>query len=266
MTKKESYPSDLTDEQFEFIKQFLPKSNQFGRPSLDLRQVLNALLYVVVGGIAWRMLPKEFPCWKSVYHYFWKWRKSNDWQRVYEALHELERVRQGKAAAPSAGCLDSQSVKNVGGEQQARGYDAGKQITGRKRHLPVDTLGLPIAVKVTAASESDQAGARKLFSAATDKLKSIKKIWVDGTYRGATWHAEVKEQYGIELEVKNNDTGVKGFVVQAKRWVVERTFGWFVQSRRLVREYEKLTDSTEAMIHLTMIRILVKRLAPDFSD
>ena len=125
MTKKESYPSDLTDEQFEFIKQFLPKSNQFGRPSLDLRQVLNALFYVVVGGIAWRMLPKEFPCWKSVYHYFWKWRKTNDWQRIYEALHELERVRQGKAAKPSAGCLDSQSVKNVGGRQPARGYDAG---------------------------------------------------------------------------------------------------------------------------------------------
>ena len=266
MTKKESYPSDLTDEQFEFIKQFLPKSNQFGRPSLCLRQVLNALFYVVVGGIAWRMLPKEFPCWKSVYHYFWKWRKSNDWQRVYEALHELERMRQGKAAAPSAGCLDSQSVKNVGGEQEARGYDAGKQITGRKRHLLVDTLGLPIAVKVTAASASDQAGARQLFSAAKDKLKSIKKIWVDGTYRGEAWHREVKEEYGIELEVKKNETGVKGFVAVAKRWVVERTFGWFVQSRRLVREYEKLPESTEAVIHLTMIRMLVRRLAPDFSD
>ena len=266
MTKKESYPSDLTDEQFEFIKQFLPKSNQFGRPSLCLRQVLNALFYVVVGGIAWRMLPKEFPNWKSVYHYFWKWRKSNDWQRVYEALHELERVREGKAKEPSAGCLDSQSVKNVAGKQAARGYDAGKQITGRKRHLLVDTLGLPIAVKVTAASESDQAGARKLFSEAQAKLQSIKKIWVDGTYRGVAWHTEVKEQYGIELEVRKNKTGVKGFVVQAKRWVVERAFGWLVQSRRLVREYEKLAESTEAMIHLTMIRILVRRLVPDFSD
>ncbi|MCY7345624.1 MAG: IS5 family transposase, partial [Pyrinomonadaceae bacterium] len=177
-----------------------------------------------------------------------------------------ERERQGRRKEPSAGCLDSQSVKNVGGEQEARGYDAGKKITGRKRHLLVDTIGLPIAVKVTAASESDQAGARKLFSEERDKLKSIKKVWVDGTYRGVEWHAEVKADYGIELEVKQNEPGVKGFVAVAKRWVVERTFGWLVQSRRLVREYEKLAGSTEAMIHLTMIRILVRRLAPDFSD
>ena len=125
---------------------------------------------------------------------------------------------------------------------------------------------MPIAVKVTAASASDQAGARKLFSAAKDKLQSIKKIWVDRISRGEAWHREVKEEYGIELEVKKNETGVKGFVAVAKRWVVERTFGWFVQSRRLVREYEKLPESTEAVIHLTMIRMLVRRLAPDFSD
>lgn len=144
--------------------------------------------------------------------------------------------------------------------------DAGKKITGRKRHLLVDTIGLPIAVKVTAASESDQAGARKLFAEAKDKLENILKIWVDGTYRGEEWHKEVKETYGIQLEVKQNEPGVKGFVAVAKRLVVERTFGWLVQSRRLVREYEKLAESTEAMIHLTMIRILVRRLAPDFSD
>ncbi len=172
----------------------------------------------------------------------------------------------GRGRQPSAGCLDSQSVKNVGGKQEARGYDAGKKITGRKRHLLVDTIGLPIAVKVTAASESDQAGARKLFAEEKDKLENILKIWVDGTYRGEQWHKEVKETYGIQLEVKQNEPGVKGFVAVAKRWVVERTFGWLVQSRRLVREYEKLAESTQAMIHLTMIRILVRRLAPDFSD
>jgi len=233
---------------------------------LNIHEVLNAIFYVVVGGIAWRMLPKDFPCWKSVYHYFRSWRRSGDWERIYDALHELERERQGRHKEASAGCLDSQSVKNVGGEQEARGYDAGKKITGRKRHLLVDTIGLPIAIKVTAASESDQAGARKLFSEERDKLKSIKKVWVDGTYRGVEWHAEVKADYGIELEVKQNEPGVKGFVAVAKRWVVERTFGWLVQSRRLVREYEKLAESTEAMIHLTMIRILVRRLAPDFSD
>ncbi len=261
MTKKQKYPSDLTDEQVEFIKQFLPESSDFGRPSLDIRQVLNAIFYVIVGGIAWRMLPTDLPNWKSVYHYFWKWRKSGEWKRIYQALREVERLRQGREKQASAGCLDWQSGKNVGGKQEARGYDAGKRITGRKRHLLVDTLGMPMVVKVTAASESDQAGARVLFAENREQLKSVKKIWVDGTYRGEDWHKEVKRDYGIELEVSRNPAGVKGFVVQAKRWVVERTFGWSIQARRLAREYEKLAESSEAMMYLTMIRILVRRLA-----
>ena len=173
----------------------------------------------------------------------------------------MERVRQGRTAAAGAGSLDSQSVKNVGGKQAARGYDAGKKITGRKRHLLVDTIGLPIALKVTAASASDQAGARSLFAANKEKLKDLKKIWVDGTYRGVEWHTQVKEEYGIELEVSKNPEGIKGFIAQAKRWLVERTFGWLIQSRRLAREYEKLAESSEAMIYLSMIRILVRRLA-----
>jgi putative transposase len=207
------------------------------------------------------MLPKDFPNWKSVYHYFWKWRQSGDWERIYQALRQLERLRQGREKEASAGSLDSQSVKNVGGKQEARGYDAGKRITGRKRHLLVDTIGLPIALKVTAASASDQAGARSLFAEHKEKLKNLKKVWVDGTYRGVEWHAEVKEEYGIELEVSKNPERVKGFIAQAKRWLVERAFGWFIQSRRLTREYEKLPQSSEAMLYLSMIRILVRRLA-----
>ncbi len=261
MTKQQKYPTDLTDEQIEFIKQFLPASSGFGRPPLEIAQILNALFYVVVGGIAWRMLPKDFPNWKSVYHYFWKWRRSGDWERIYNALRELERLRQGREKEASAGSLDSQSVKNVGGKQEERGYDAGKQITGRKRHLLVDTIGLPIALKVTAASASDQSGARSLFAGNKEKLKNLKKVWVDGTYRGVEWHKEVKEEYGIELEVSKNPEGVKGFIAQAKRWLVERTFGWFIQSRRLAREYEKLAESSEAMLYLSMIRVLVRRLA-----
>lgn len=261
MTKQQKYPSSLTDEQIEFIKQFLPKSSNFGRPSLEIAQVLNAIFYVVVGGIAWRMLPADFPNWKSVYHYFWKWRRSGDWERIYQALRQLERERQGRREEASAGSLDSQSVKNVGGKQEARGYDAGKKITGRKRHLLVDTIGLPIAIKVTAASQSDQAGAKALFAENTEKLKNLKKVWVDGTYRGVQWHEQIKDEYGIELEVSKNPEGVTGFIVQAKRWLVERTFGWFIQSRRLAREYEKLTESSEAMMYLSMMRILVRRLA-----
>jgi transposase len=261
MMKKQIYPTDLTDEQFEFIKEFLPVSNGQGRPPLNIHEVLNAIFYVVVGGIAWRMLPTDFPCWKSVYHYFRSWRQSGQWERIYNALRELERERQGRSKEASAGSLDSQSVKNVGGKQEARGYDAGKKITGRKRHLLVDTIGLPIAVTVTAASVSDQAGARKLFADGEEKLRNLKKIWVDGTYRGVEWHKEVKQEYGIELEVSRNPEGVKGFVAQAKRWLVERTFGWFIQSRRLAREYEKLAEGSEAMLYLSMIRVLVRRLA-----
>lgn len=259
--KKQTYPTDLTDEQWEFIKQYLPAAKETGRPRLDLRVVLNALFYVVVGGIAWRMLPHEFPAWKSVYHYFWLWRKSGVWQQIYEALFGLERVRQGRSPAPSAGCLDSQSVKNVGGKQAERGFDAGKKVTGRKRHVLSDTLGLPRAVLITAASASDQAGAKQLLAENQAQLQGLQKVWVDGTYRGQDWHAEVKQEYGIELEVVKNPDGIKGFVVQAKRWVIERTFGWFSQARRLVREYEKLPESSVAMIYLTMIRILLRRLA-----
>ncbi len=124
----------------------------------------------------------------------------------------------------------------------------------------MDTLGLPIAVKVTSASASDHEGARSLFAENKEQIKSVKKIWVDRTYRGAEWHKEVKRDYGIELEVSKNPEGVKGFIVQAKRWVVERTFGWSIQARRLAREYEKLAESSEAMMYLTMIRILVRRL------
>ena len=261
MTKEQKYPTDLTDAQWEYISPFLPVSNGQGRPPLDIRQVLNALLYLLIGGIPWRLLPNDFPNRKSVYHYFWKWRKDGTWGRIYEALYKCERERQGRAPEASAGCLDSQSVKNVGGAQEARGYDAGKKITGRKRHLLVDTLGLPIAVKVTAASVSDQAGARELLAEMKDKVLHLQKIWVDGTYRGADWHAAVQKDYGIALEVVQNEPGVKGFVPQAKRWVVERTFGWLVQARRLVREYEKLAASTEAMIKLALIRLLVRRLA-----
>ncbi len=261
MTKQQKYPSSLTNEQIEFIKQFLPASRNFGRPALEIGQVLNAIFYVVVGGIAWRMLPVDFPNWKSVYHYFWKWRRSGDWERIYNALRRLERLRQGRAAEPGAGSLDSQSVKSVGGKQEARGFDAGKKITGRKRHLLVDTIGLPVALCVTAASKSDQAGAKSLFAENKEKLKNLKKIRVDGTYRGEKWHKQVAEEYGIELEVSKNPEGVKGFIAQAKRWLVERTFGWFIQSRRLTREYEKLTESSQAMLYLSMIRILLRRLA-----
>ncbi len=236
MIKKQKYKTDLTDKQMEFIKELLPKGKGKGRPRLNIEEVINGILYVVVGGIAWHLLPNDFPKWKSVYHYFWKWRKNGEWERIYGVLRELERERQGRKKEASAGCLDSQSVKSVGGKQEARGYDAGKKITGRKRHLLVDTIGLPIAIEVSAASESDQAGAKKLLIKNKDKLKNIKKIWVDGTYRGEDWHQQVKQVYGIDLELVRNDEGVKGFVAQAKRWVVEesvRNFVFYIGKRIL---------------------------------
>ena len=253
------YPTDQTDHQWKCIEQLLPAPATRGRKrQLDMRHVLNAILYVVVGGIPWRMLPKEYPKWKSVYHYFRLWRNTGLWKRIHDTLRALLRKKMGRHKHPTAGCLDSQSVKTTsrGGE---RGYDKGKNVNGRKRHVLVDTLGLVLVVVVTAASVSDPAGARLLFKRWGGSCKKLRRIWVDGTYRGTLveW-AKIHLRALVQPVLRSEDQ--KGFVVLPKRWIVERTLAWLSHNRRLSKDYEYLPASSEAMIHIAMIRIMVRRL------
>ena len=225
-----------------------------------MRMVVNALLYIVVGGIQWRMLPKEYPKWQSVYYYFRCWREDGTWQRIHDTLRAEVRRQAGRHKHPTAGCLDSQSVKStaVAGE---RGYDKAKNVKGRKRHLLVDTLGLLLVVVVTAACVQEREGAKLLFPQLTGSCKKLRRIWVDGGYRGPSLCEWVAQHCRFCLQVVLRCDEQTGFVVLPRRWVVERTFAWLNHQRRLSKDYEALTTSSEAMIYIAMIRLMLRRLA-----
>ncbi len=257
---KHSYPTDLTDRQWEYISPLVPAAKPGGRPrTLDMREVINAILYIVVTGCHWRLLPHDYPKWQSVYAYYAQWRDDGTWQRIHDTLRAEVRRRAGRHKHPTAGCLDSQSVKTSAVAAE-RGFDKGKQVNGRKRHILVDTLGLLLAVVVTAASVSDPAGARLLFKRLGGGGKKLRKVWVDGTYRGKLVAWAVEHLWFILQPVLRCDD-LKGFVVLPRRWVVERTFAWLTQCRRLSKDYERLSASSEAMIYIAMTRLMLRRLA-----
>jgi len=252
----------MTDSQWDIIQQMIPLAKSGGRPrSLDMRQVINAILYIVVGGIQWRMLPKEYPKWQSVYYYFRIWRDDGTWQRIHDTLRAQVRRKEGRHKHPTAGSLDSQSVKTGTTPHGVRGFDGGKLITGRKRHLLVDTCGFLLAVLVTSAAVQERDAARQLLQNLAGFCKKLRLIWVDGGYRGSLvdW---VAETFSFRLKPGLRPKGQKGFVLLARRWAVERTFAWLGYHRRLSKDYERLPESSEAFIYIAMTRLMLRRLAP----
>ena len=255
------YPSDLTDSQWNLIKDFFPAPAQTGRPRENqFRAVVNGILYITKTGVPWRYLPKEYPVWGTVYDYFRQWRLNGLWKRIHDTLRAAYRVKKGRHKHATAGSLDSQSVKttSVAG---VRGFDAGKKINGRKRHILVDTLGLLILVAVTAASVQDRDGARLLLSRLRGTGKKLRKIWVDGGYRGELleW---VKSKFKFILAVVLRSDSLAGFVILPRRWVVERTFAWLGNNRRLSKDYERLPETSEAFVQIAMMRLMLLRLSP----
>jgi putative transposase len=224
-----------------------------------MRQVLNAIFYVEDNGIKWDALPHDFPPKGTVFHYFNEWRKAGYWQRIHDTLRARLRQPMGRHKHPTAGCLDSQSVKSTQ-VPGVRGYDAGKNVKGRKRHLLVDTLGLLLRVKVTGAEVSDQAGALLSLAHWNGACKKLRRIWVDGTYRGALL-TDLALSLGIIWTTVLRPATAKGFVLLARRWVVERTFAWLTCSRRLSRDYERFPETSEAWIYISMTRLMLRRLA-----
>jgi putative transposase len=232
--------------------------------------VADAVFYLLRSGCPWRMLPREYPPWQTVYYHFWKWRRDGRLRRAHDRLRDAVREAEGREANPSAAVIDSQAVRGTGAGGPERGYDGAKRLSGRKRHLLVDTGGLVLGVRVHAASLHDRDGAQLLLSdELKEELPRLELLWADGAYtRGFRewaqqergWRVEVPHHRDRQLWRYGLEEKPRGFLVLPRRWVVERTFAWLGQARRLAKDYEQLPETGVAMIHWAMSRIMLRRL------
>lgn len=253
------YPSDLTDRQWQFVRKLIPARKRVGRPPQDRRLILNAILYLVRTGCQWRLLPADFPCWQTVYTVFRRWRQAGVWDRIHAALRERCRVAMGKKRKPSVSIIDSQSIRTAEGGVY-RGYDAGKKITGRKRHLAVDTLGLVWAVMVHPADWQDYIGSVPLLARLYLACCRLKVVFADSAYKKGGLPEWLQGTFRWLLQPVLRPVRTRRFVVLPKRWIVERTFAWIMRHRRHARDYERLPQNSEALIQIAMFGIMLRKL------